>query len=1024
MKFYKKIVLFFLIFASFQVCAQNTLDNLGLTSSTPASVAYSLRKLSSSYVSYAIQVRRSSDNATQDIGFTSGGDLDTSALLAFVGANNGYVSIWYDQSGNGRNLTQTNVSRQPSIVSNGVVYTRNSVPTIFHDNVDDGILYSGSNYLTTNPLSVNIVASSNSNNSGARRAVQGTNNWLIGPYSNKHSWYAGGWNHQINDAWSLTSLEIFTVIQPISNSNTSFRNSESLTTLNNRGVPNKIQTGVEGTYSEPLDGFLSEILVFSSEISTTNRNIFEKNQGLYYGICLLASQPSSNNQSVILGGTPVGLSVLSSDPTATYQWYSNNVNSNSGGTLLSGETNGNYTPSTSVEGTLYYYAVVTNATETCSSKVSGSVRVGIEITTQPSNSNQTVIQNNPVNSLNVVATGSSITYQWYKNGTKSNTGGTLISGATTNSYTPPSTALGTTYYYVVVSGNNTVLVTNPSGAIKITTTPVIWNGPTITFQKVDYANYNQVQNQDVITNLVKITRANSQGLFNIATESSFGGSSPSDTEWALGTLSNYANLTYRNWQQAVSYSPPTSVNKTYVVHLISENIYLELKVLSWTDMSNGGGFSYSRSTCSPPSEPTASNQSFNSSATVADLVATGTSIKWYAGSTGGSSLPTSTNLASGTYYVTQTVNSCESARKPITVTIISCSAPTLSNFNNSTKTYFDVNYTITPPSTNSAGLFTYTSSNLSVATVSGTTVTIVGLGSTTITATQDADGSYCSGSVASTLIVNNVSVVTKNGQVSTTDFNFINKNGALGGVFGVNKNGMSIQTKTYDIVTAGLVMHLDASNSASYLGTGTTWSDLSGFGNNGTIKNGVTFNSANNGSMVFDGVNDYFVTDSNFNLSDTDKLTIQIILKTASAATAMVLEHSVNWNSNNAFGILSTNNKMQITDHNQNYNVYNSVAAINDNNWHLLSTTMDRSLGANDQSLIYIDGNAPNKVNVSGYNSDNNGNFTSSKLYISSRAGTGYFFNGNIAQVLIYKRVLTAEEIQQNFNALKLKYGL
>ena len=59
------------------------------------------------------------------------------------------------------------------------------------------------------------------------------------------------------------------------------------------------------------------------------------------------------------------------------------------------------------------------------------------------------------------------------------------------------------------------------------------------------------------------------------------------------------------------------------------------------------------------------------------------------------------------------------------------------------------------------------------------------------------------------------------------------------------------------IVTNGLVLCLDAANSKSYPGSGTTWTDLSGRGNNGTLVNGVGYNSGNLGSLVFDGVDDY-----------------------------------------------------------------------------------------------------------------------------------------------------------------------
>lgn len=224
------------------------------------------------------------------------------------------------------------------------------------------------------------------------------------------------------------------------------------------------------------------------------------------------------------------------------------------------------------------------------------------------------------------------------------------------------------------------------------------------------------------------------------------------------------------------------------------------------------------------------------------------------------------------------------------------------------------------------------------------------------------------------------------------------------------------------LITNGLVLNLDAGNAASYPGSGTTWTDISGNENNGTLVNGVGYTSANSGALVFDGTNDYFVTNNNLDLSNTDKLTIQIILKTATTGEEMIMEHSINWNSNNSFGVLQKTNKIEFTDHNQGYNVRNSVATINDNNWHLISATTDRSLNATNQTLIYIDGDAPSSTIL--YSTDNSGNFASHKLYIASRAGSSYRFNGTIAQVLIYNRVLTAEEIQQNYNAVKIRYGL
>jgi hypothetical protein len=109
---------------------QNIYYNMPLLDIYPsAATAYSLRKLRTAYAGSAIRVRRSSDNAEQDIGF-SGGNLDTSALTTFVGANNGFVTTFYDQSGNFLNAIQTTAVNQPQIVSSGTILTENSKPSL------------------------------------------------------------------------------------------------------------------------------------------------------------------------------------------------------------------------------------------------------------------------------------------------------------------------------------------------------------------------------------------------------------------------------------------------------------------------------------------------------------------------------------------------------------------------------------------------------------------------------------------------------------------------------------------------------------------------------------------------------------------------------------------------------------------------------------------------------------------------------------------------------------------------------
>ena len=105
-------------------------------------VAYSLRKLSSVYAGSAIRVREGGFNSETDIGFDSNGELDTTALLAHCASNGtGFITKWYDQSGNGGDLVQTTTAQQPKIVSDNAVFVDNGKPMIIgQDNINGTFL--------------------------------------------------------------------------------------------------------------------------------------------------------------------------------------------------------------------------------------------------------------------------------------------------------------------------------------------------------------------------------------------------------------------------------------------------------------------------------------------------------------------------------------------------------------------------------------------------------------------------------------------------------------------------------------------------------------------------------------------------------------------------------------------------------------------------------------------------------------------------------------------------------------------
>jgi hypothetical protein len=139
-----------------------------------------------------------------------------------------------------------------------------------------------------------------------------------------------------------------------------------------------------------------------------------------------------------------------------------------------------------------------------------------------------------------------------------------------------------------------------------------WSGALTTFSKSDNTDWTLATNQDQITSNVSITRANNRGLFNIVLESEAGqngnGPAPSDTEWAFGNINDgVGTLTFTTWGVAHTAasgvgvgSPPSLIGQDMVVHLITDDIYIDIKLLSWSvggnGASSGGGFSYERST--------------------------------------------------------------------------------------------------------------------------------------------------------------------------------------------------------------------------------------------------------------------------------------------------------------------------------------------------------------------------------------------------------------------------------------------
>ena len=262
-----------------------------LDSLSNASVAaWSLRKLRSAYAGYACRIQRSSDNATQDIGF-SGTDFDTTSAASFVGASNAVVAIWYDQSGNGYNLTPSGTG--PTLYTSGTLktagtnskaspsFSSNQMVTGFSVTMSDpynmtvaGLMNATS--LSGYPRFFSLGASGDTDYQTTKGGIlsSGGSNliWQSTYYSLGPSSFATGALKNIGIVHKSLEGDVYV---------------NSSATLNGVAFPSGANTGMAlgGSYSGggQCTALIPEWVVFNAILSSTDRNAIFSDQQTYYG---------------------------------------------------------------------------------------------------------------------------------------------------------------------------------------------------------------------------------------------------------------------------------------------------------------------------------------------------------------------------------------------------------------------------------------------------------------------------------------------------------------------------------------------------------------------------------------------------------------------------------------------------------------------------------------------------------------------------------------------------------------------
>jgi hypothetical protein len=284
-----------------------------------AAAAYSLRKLRTAYAGSAIRVRRSSDNTEQDIGFVNN-VLDESALTTFCGVGNGFVTTWYDQSGNARNAIQATSTSQPQIVSSGTILNQNLKPcigfttstilTIPSSTSMFNFLHNGTNSAifsvvkignSSNPLAIHTIINTGSVDGSDRgififyddRTATSSNNKLQNSINNGGSLIV---NNNKNDAITPNIQNLISILLDADNTIAAQRSimkvNNGISIIENTllGNPSTGNSAYNLTFGGTLYGNtarfvgnMQEIVIYPSD-QTSNVNAINTNINTHYGI--------------------------------------------------------------------------------------------------------------------------------------------------------------------------------------------------------------------------------------------------------------------------------------------------------------------------------------------------------------------------------------------------------------------------------------------------------------------------------------------------------------------------------------------------------------------------------------------------------------------------------------------------------------------------------------------------------------------------------------------------------------------
>lgn len=968
----KNIFAFLLLFsACISNAQQNTLNNVGLTSVAPASVAFSVRQLSTSYTGPLLRIKVGTsfydvypDATSKKFAVTSkiSAPISTyNAAIAVASANalsslitastNATVAIWYDQSGNAIHVFSSNGSAQ--IITTGSINMMNGQPTIrFFGSGSTSYLTSTTavNYSTQTLATVNAVVQNVAStdlvsgiiatgNSGGWGLNYDPTNSFKGYWIDGSGDYGATVNENSTDAKIITGV-MGTSISSSIYSNSVLKGTKASHAIAN-GVGDLIYVGIRGYYSttRQFNGNISETILFPKNLTSTEQTALEASQSIYLPIGVTIT---SSATGTVCSGTSVTFTATTTGITSpSYQWYKNSV-------AINGATSATYTTTAlSNNDVINVMAVEGNASVTTSGLVLNLDAGNLSSYTSGATTWTDLTANGNHGTLNNVTYNSSNQGYLSFNGTSSfvslpnSTDFNFGTGDFTIELWVQNSSATKTPNLLAVNSNNSFY-----SSVRIGWAPNINGNPTVTFN-------------------------HSTNGTSWAVQTGFTGSFSSWTQIVLSRTAGVVTM-YANGVNKGTYNLAGSLMTTTT----SNPIYNQIGTLpNWQS--------------------------------VYTLLGNMSIVRYYKAAGLTSSQVVSNYNAICSRY---SLNPIGINSNSITTTITAGPSATLTVLGDGC-----INKT-TLSTTSGQTSYTWYKDGGAISGVTNNTYKPTTAGEYKV---QVLNGTCAS---MSTLTTISTCGVTASGRMSIleTSTTLVSKAGAKNNGKGVSERGKILNQPSPPLITTGLQLHYDAGNVSSYSNPSATWNDISGnTGRNATFVNSPTFNTGNGGSIYTNGLDQYAQT--SYTGSATDSYTFSAWFKNDNysepkyilgrgrdgAGNGWSLQLQVSTGGIVTAGVVPTvPSTIGI--------VANGTSTLALNTWYYVTGVWT----AGQSIKVYVNGSLQGTTTTAGTSLR-----TSTNGWWIGSISTTIFTSGYNAVAQVYNSVLSDAQILQNFNADKTRFG-